>query len=395
MHREPLAYRLRPKTIDGFIGQDHIVGEGTLLRQMIESDSLRSVIFYGPAGTGKTTLAEIIANHTNSHFVRLNATAAGIKDVRNAIRQANIEYDLNEKRTTLFIDEVHRFSKNVQDALLPSVEDGTVTIVAGTTENPFFSVIGPLISRSHIFQFESLTEKDLYKVLLGGINHYKQQNRNISIDEDAAKYLAVKSDGDARKILQSLELAVESFGSDHIDINLCKQVVPTKSVFFDKTGSAKYDLASCLQGSIQASDPDAAIYWLARSLESGEDIIYIARRLLVSAAEDVGVGNPIAIPLAHSVLESCKIVGRPECDLHLATLVVFLASSKRNKSAAMAIWEALGDVRNDFSVVIPPAMKDCHYKGAEQLGHGAYHDGSNQDAYVGISKRYFKPENWT
>ena len=398
MDREPLPHRIRPRTLDEFIGQEDIVGEGTLLRSMIESDKLQSAIFYGPPGTGKTTLAEIIAGCTNAHFVRMNATTSGIREAREAISAARIEYDLNKRRTILFVDECHRHAKNQQEAFLPSVESGTISFIGATTENPYFSVAGPLISRSHIFQFNPLNQKDLLKALSRGVEYYRSIGKSIVVNADAAKYLAIKVDGDARKILATLELIVESFYDEAIemlvDVAVCQKALPHKSVMFDRSGDGHFDYASCLPGAIQASDPDAAVYWLARSIVAGEDIMYIARRLAVAAAEDVGVGDPRAIPLAMGVVDACKMIGLPECALHLSTLAVFLASSNRNKSAAMAIWEALDDARDNYSIAVPPEMKDCHYKGAAKLGHGAYHDGRNQDAYVGINKRYWKPEEW-
>jgi len=539
--RYPLAYRIRPTTLGEFIGQEHILGPGTLLHTVIRQDKLRSAIFYGPPGTGKTTLAEIIAQQTKAHFIRMNATTAGVKDVREAIRQAHLEFDLDERRTVVFLDECvphdalilcrsgdiikqvpigeivnnriqceafsydeesqclewkaidgwmirpprpmveiwigeetvlrcstdhpvytanrgyvaakdlivtdelmvldakmqshvvpmttfgklshaeilydlsvqdnhnffadnvlvhncHRFSRNQQDAFLSSVEDGTIALIGALVSNPYFAVVGPLLSRSEIFEFEPLSDKDLAQALIRAVDYYKTEGITVTIDGDAVHYLTIKANGDARKIITALELAVESFHAGesevNVDLDLCKRVMPRKSVLFDRSGDSKYNYASALQGSIQASDPDAAVYWLARSIAAGEDPAYIARRMLVSAAEDVGVGDPIAIPLAWSVLESCRSVGLPECALHLSTLVIYLATNKRNKSAAMAIGAALSDIREGKSVAIPPEMKDCHYEGAEQLGQGAYQDGANMDAYVGIAKRYYKPEDW-
>jgi putative ATPase len=367
-----------------------------LLRATIEKDKLRSMIFYGPAGTGKTTLAEIIAHRTDATFLRINATNAGVKDIRSCVKQAKMEHELNKTRTVVFIDEIHRFSKNVQDALLPSVEDGTIVLVGATTENPYFAVNGPLVSRSLIFQFNPLTSKDLLKALQMGVKYYSSQNKKVKIDPQAAKYLVIMADGDARKILTALEFAVETQDGEevYVDEDICRKVMPHKSVQFDRSGDEHFDLASAYQGSIQASDPDAAIYWLARWIESGEDIVYIGRRMFVAAAEDVGIGDPTCMSSAWAAYNACKVIGLPECALHLATATVHMATSPRNKSAACAFWTAQKDVKNSETVWIPPEMRDSHYKAAAKLGLGAYHDGAKPEHYVGIKKRYYKPEEW-
>lgn len=395
---KPLAYRLRPTTLDEFVGQQHIINNDSLLRKMIDSDNLRSAIFYGPCGCGKTTLAEIIANMTKSNFVRLNATSSGINDIRNVIKNAIINRDLNNQKTILFIDEIHRYPRNIQDALLSPTEEEILTVIMATTQNPFFSIVSPLISRSNIFEFKPLTKKDLFTCLLRGIKYYKTRNIKVHIKPDAAKYWAIVSNGDARKILNALELAVESLNNNKqnivININLAKRIMPNKFMIFDKSGDGHFDYASMLQGAIQASDPNTAVYAVAAALESGEDPLYIARRLFVAAAEDVGVGNPIAMPMALATVEACKMIGLPECALHLSALAIFLATCKRNKSAAMAIWEAQSDIRNGLTLEIPPEIRDCHYEGAKQLNRGSYHDGMNQEKYVGIDKKYFRPEDY-
>lgn len=394
MYREPLSHLIRPKSLDEFIGQNHLTSEESVLYNMIKKDKLRSMIFYGPPGTGKTTMAEIITVYTDSEFVKLDATSSGVKDVRNAITKAVTRYDIHNKRTVVFIDEVHRYNKSQQDALLSSVEAGIIILIGATTENPFFSINGPLISRSQIFEFKPHGRKDIIKVLKRGIDYYRSNGIEVSIEQDAARHIIIKSDGDARKAVNALELIVECFNHEdivNIDVEICKKVMPTKSILFDKNGDVHFDLASAYQGSLQASDPDAAIYWLARWIKSGEDIMYIARRMFVSAAEDVGMANPSIMSVAYSAFEACRVIGLPECALHLAVATITIATSQRNKSAANAIWEALDDVENGETVWVPPEMRDSHYEQAMKLGRGSYHDGKNQSCYIGINKKYYKP----
>jgi len=396
MDREPLPHRIRPRNLSEFIGQDHIVGDGTLLRSMIESDKLQSAIFYGPPGTGKTTLAEIIANTTNANFIRMNATTAGIKDAREAISAAKIEYDLNKRRTILFVDECHRHAKNQQEAFLPSVENGTVVFIGATTENPYFSIAGPLISRSHIFQFEPLAGDDLRKALMRGVQYYQDSGKSITVGEEAIDYLAIKVDGDARKMLSTLELIVESFYDEAVEIlvdtTVCKMVLPNKSVMFDRSGDGHFDALSAIQGAIQASDVDGAILYLAWAINCGEDLNVICRRLLVTAAEDVGICDPMAMVHTHAAVEAARQVGYPEANLILASAVAFLAMCPRSKASARAIWKAMDMNQNDV-VRIPDFLRDCHYAGSKELGHGAYQDGHNIEEYHKIVTGIFKAEN--
>jgi putative ATPase len=290
----------------------------------------------------------------------------------------------------IYLDEVHRLSTNQQDVLLPYVESGSLIFIGATTENPFHSVNSALLSRCLTFQLEPLGLKDLLKILVRGLDWYREKGKDVQVDTDAAKRMAALSCGDGRKILTILEMAVEVAEVNHITLETVNSVAPSKFMIFSQ--DMHFDLASCFQGSIQASDADSAVYWLARWLESGEDPRYIARRLLVSAAED-GFSNPLCIAVAHAAYTSACEVGRPECDIVLSAATILVATAKRDKSAAMAIWSAVKDVRDNLDVLIPKEMKDCHYAGAAKLGHGAYKDGMNQDKYVGVNKKYYKP--WT
>jgi putative ATPase len=390
-HRIPLAVALRPKTFDEIAGQEHLVGKDAKFRKLVESGSLASILLFGPAGTGKTTMAEIIAYHTDLEFVRLNATQASVKDIRKHGNAAKKD----DTQIVVFTDEVHRFSKTQQDALLPYVEDGYIIFIGATTENPFHSVNQSLLSRSQmVCELETLKPAHLIYILKRVIIWHKKNGHPIHIKKDAAQRIITVANGDGRKVVSIVEVAVavaEKFddaGNLLISLDLVKSVSPSKHMVFGV--QAHYDLASAFQGSIQASDPDAAIYWLAKWLESGEDPRYIARRLLVSAAEDA-CSNPAAISAAHAAYTAACKIGRPECDIPLAQATVITATSPRDKSAAKAIWAAVKDVREGIDIEVPKEMRDCHYSGASQLDHGAYHDGMNQESYVGISKKYYKP----
>jgi putative ATPase len=379
---QPLATRLRPAELEDIVGQSHLLSPGCALRKIIDSDKLSSAIFYGPPGTGKTTLAEVIARKTNSPFRKFNATSATVAAIRKEGEAATIENPI-----VMFVDEIHRFSKTQSDVLLPYVEEGLIILIGATTENPFHSLTPALLSRSQIFNFEHLTEKDLVKLVVRTVEHFRE-NRDISIDPDAVRHLISICCGDARKLINTLELAIES-SEGVVTKAIVEELAPSKYLVFGKDDH--FDLASAFQGSIQASDPDAAIYWLAKWLESGEDPRYIARRLMVSASEDAA-GNPEAAMVAHSAYVAACEVGRPECDIVMAHATILTATAPRNKSAANAIWAAVEDVKKGRNIEVPKEMKDSHYAGAKELGNGAYHDGMNQDAYVGIGKRYYFPK---
>jgi len=526
----PLAVRLRPKTIDEIVGQEHLLSKDAKLRKLIESDILTSIVLFGPAGTGKTTIAEVIALYTKSEFVRLNATQATVKDIRKygsdaektgnhvvlfideclpyntliyckvdgikrnlpigyivekqlkcavlsynhatnkqewrkisgwmvrpprpmieikignndkesllrcsedhqihtknrgyvaakdlmsgdeltdskigfiptvlSIRKLSIEetlYDLEvEDNHNFFADGVlvhncHRFSKTQQDVLLPFVENGHIIFIGATTENVFHSLNPSLLSRVQmVCELEHLEPKHLAQVLKRGVDYYKQETP-IHINQAAAKHIINVANGDARKVLSILEVAMAVADDNNITLELVRAVSPSKYMVMDT--QSHYNMASATQGALQASDPDAAIYWLAKWLESGEDPRYIARRLMVSASEDAA-GNPEAIATAHAAYTSACVIGRPECDIILAHAAILVATAPRNKSAACAVWSAVKDVRDGVNIEVPKEMRDCHYSGAKELGHGSYHDGMSMEDYVGISKIYYKPEKW-
>ena len=386
MIQAPLAAVLRPKSFDEIAGQQHLFASGAMLRRMIEEDKLSSIILFGPAGTGKTTVAEIIALHTKSKFVKLNATSATVA----AIRKEGKLADSLGKRVVMFVDEVHRFSRTQQDVLLPFVEDGTIILVGATTENPFHSINSALLSRSQIFELEHLSTKDIITLIIRGIKYYKSNNRDVKIDSDAIKHIALVSCGDARKAISILETVVECSPESRITLEIVKDLAPSKYMVFDNRSSTRFDHASAFQGSIQASDADSAIYWLAQWLESGEDPRYIARRLMVSASEDAA-GRPEAAAVAHNAYVAACEIGRPECDIILAHATILTATANRDKSAAKAIWSAVADVKNQVDIWVPKEMKDSHYSGAKSLGHGAYHDGMRQQEYIGITKQYYFP----
>lgn len=382
----PLAARLRPRTFDEIAGQEHLFAPGRMFRRMIEEDKLSSIILFGPAGTGKTTVGEVIASHTDSKFVKLNATSATVATIRKEAKLAN---SLG-KRVVLFVDEVHRFSKTQQDVLLPYVEDGVIILVGATTENPFHTISSALVSRSQLFELEPLSTRDLVKLIIRGIAHYKKE-RELTVTPQAVKYIARVACGDARKAISILEVVVECSDETHITEEIVQELAPSKYMVFNRKGTEHFDLASAYQGSIQASDPDAAIYWLAKWLESGEDPRYIARRLMVSASEDAA-GTPAAAAVAHNAYVAACEIGRPECDIILAHATVLTASAPRDKSAARAIWAAVSDVKNKVDIWVPKQMRDSHYPGADRLGHGAYKDGRKQEEYVGIKKQYYFPK---
>lgn len=374
---------LRPKSLKDVIGQDHILSDGKIIHSIITNNTLTSLILFGPPGTGKTTLAEIIANSCGLPFFKLNATSATVKEIRK-IGEAAIT---NGQKALIFVDEVHRFSSTQQDVLLPYVEEGHLVFVGATVSNPFHAVNGALISRAHIVELHPLTAKESLKVVGKGLNYYRSLGKELTISGDAAKHIINVSCGDARKILTIIQLVVELIGNGEITLEHAEVVAPSKYYRFNYDGTEHFDLASAYQGSIQASDANSAIYWLAKWLESGEDPRYIARRLMVSASEDAA-GNPECIAAAHAAYTAACEIGRPECDIILAHATILTATAPRNKTAAMAIWAAVADVKKGYDVEVPLEMKDSHYPGAKQLGHGDYHDGSNPIRYVGVKKHY-------
>ncbi|MBN8588197.1 MAG: AAA family ATPase [Rhodothermia bacterium] len=371
----PLADRMRPQTLDEFVGQDHILGQGKLLRRAIEADRIQSLIFYGPPGTGKTTLARIIANSTSAHFTAINAVLAGVKDIREAIEAAKDRQKYHQQRTILFVDEVHRFNKSQQDALLPHVENGTVVLIGATTENPYFEVNKALVSRSRIFELQPLQNKDLNRVLAQTFTNSERGygQKKVRIDEDAADHLVDTANGDARSLLNALELAVETTpieenGEIHINRAVAEESIQKRAVLYDKEGDAHFDIASAFIKSLRGSDPDAALYWMARMVYAGEDPRFIFRRMLIFAAEDVGLADPNALRMAVTAAQAFEYVGMPEGRFHLAECCLYLATAPKSNST-MAFFEALAGVEKERSGDVPNHLKDAS-RDAQGLGHG-------------------------
>ncbi len=371
----PLAARMRPRTLDEFVGQDHIVGPGRLLRRAIQADQLSSLIFYGPPGTGKTTLAHIIAHTTKAHFIALNAVLAGVQDIRNAIEEAKERRRLYGQKTILFVDEVHRFNKAQQDALLPWVENGTVIFIGATTHNPYFEVIKPLVSRSRIFQLKPLSEEDLCQIAWRALTDPERGygRLNVRIDPDALDHLINVANGDARALLNALELAVETTPPDehgviHIDMAVAEESIQRRAVLYDKEGDAHFDTISAFIKSLRGSDPDAALYWLAKMIYAGEDPHYIFRRMLILASEDVGLADPNAVVVVTACAEAFDRVGLPEGQFHLAQAALYLATAPKSNSV-MAYFDALRTVEEEREGEVPTHLKDAS-RDKEGFGHG-------------------------
>lgn len=373
----PLAARLRPTTLDEVVGQTHIIGKDKLLYRAIKADKLSSIIFYGPPGTGKTTLAKVIAGTTSAEFKQINATSAGKKDMEEVITAAKSTFGMYGKKTILFVDEIHRFNKGQQDYLLPFVEDGTIILIGATTENPYFEVNGALISRSIIFELKPLSKEEI-KVLLNRAVYDKEKGLgayNAVIDEDALEFLADISNGDARSALNAIELGIltterDADGKIHITIGVAQECIQKRVIKYDKTGDNHYDTISAFIKSMRGSDPDAAIYYLAKMLYAGEDISFISRRIMICAAEDVSNADPNALVVATAAAQAVERIGMPEAKIILAQAVAYVACAPKSNSAIMAIEEALKVVANEQTATIPSYLRDAHYKGAAKLGHG-------------------------
>jgi putative ATPase len=399
---QPLAARMRPTNLNEFVGQQHFLGEGKLLRRLLKADRLGSVIFYGPPGTGKTTLARLLATASKRRFVQLNAVTSGVKELRELLEAARRELATGGLRTLLFVDEIHRFNKSQQDALLPDVEDGIVTLVGATTANPFFAVNSALVSRSRIFEFQPLSVDDIKTLLRRALaDKYRGLgDHQVNLHDDALEFLAQTSDGDARRALSALEIGVLSSDERPLEFTrqLAEESVQRKAVQYDATGDAHYDAASALIKSIRGSDPDAALYWMARMLEAGEDVRFLTRRLVILASEDVGNADPHALPLAVATMQACEFVGLPECKLNLSQCVCYLACSPKSNAATLAIGEASQDVREGRLLPVPVHLRDAHYGGAERLGHGTDYqyahdspDGIVAQDYLGVDREYYRP----
>jgi putative ATPase len=399
---QPLAARMRPVTLEEFAGQQHFLGEGKLLRRLLKADRLGSVIFYGPPGTGKTTLARLLATASKRRFVQLSAVTSGVKELREVLEKARDELTSGGLRTLLFIDEIHRFNKTQQDALLPDVEEGVVTLVGATTANPFFAVNSALVSRSRVFQFESLSNEEIKTLLRRALadKHRGLGDQQVRMHDDALDFLAETSDGDARRALSALEVGVLSSDERPLEFTraLAEESVQRKAIEYDATGDAHYDAASALIKSIRGSDPDAALYWTARMLEAGEDVRFLCRRLVILASEDVGNADPHALPLAVATMQACEFVGLPECKLNLSQCVCYLACAPKSNAATLAIGEAIKDVQEARLVPVPVHLRDAHYAGAKRLGHGEEYeyshnspDGIAAQDYLGVEREYYRP----
>ncbi len=399
---QPLAAQMRPASLDQFVGQEHFLGEGKLLRRLLTADRLGSVIFYGPPGTGKTTLAHLLASATRSRFRQMSAVTSGVKELREVLEEARDLVAATGQRTLLFIDEIHRFNRAQQDVLLPDVEEGTVILVGATTHNPFFSITSALVSRSRVFEFKPLSIDEIKSIVLRALADRERGlgNEQVQLDDDALQFLAEVSDGDARRALGALEIGVLSTPERPLRFTkaLAAESVQRKAVNYDNQGDAHYDAASALIKSIRGSDPDAAIYWLAVMLEGGEDVRFLTRRLVILASEDVGNADPQALPLAVAAMQACEFIGLPECQLTLAQAVTYLACAPKSNAATVAIGEAQHDVREGRTLPVPVHLRDKHYPGAQRLGHGEgyeyAHDAPNAVAaqdYLGVEREYYRP----
>ena len=398
----PLAARMRPRTLDEFVGQEHFLGPGKLLRRLLQADRLSSVIFHGPPGCGKTSLAHVIAQQTRCHFRQLNAVAAGIKEVREFLLEARDELEVTGRRTILFVDELHHFNRAQQDVLLPDVEEGRIILLGTTTQNPFFAVNSPLLSRSQIFSFEPLGREHIRTLLKNALTDVERGLGSVPVNlhEDALAFLAEMSDGDARRALTALEIGVLSTDERPVEFTLAvaQESIQRKALDYDATGDAHYDVTSAFIKSMRGSDPDAAIYWLARMLEAGEDPRFIARRIIICASEDVGNADPQALVVAAAALQATEFVGLPECQLALAQAVTYIATAPKSNASTLAIDRAREDVRSGRTLPVPKHLRDTHYKGSEQLGHGAGYEYSHDSAmgwtpqtYLPEGRRYYEP----
>ena len=372
----PLASRLRPTTLDEVVGQQHIIGKDKLLYRAIKADKLSSVIFYGPPGTGKTTLAKVIANTTSAEFTQINATVAGKKDMEEVVNKAKELKGMYQKRTILFIDEIHRFNKGQQDYLLPFLEDGTIILIGATTENPYFEVNGALLSRSSVFELRPLSQEEVETLILRAVQDEKKGmgSYHAVIEEDALHFLADLAGGDARSALNAVELGIlttprSEDGMIHITLDVASECIQKRVVRYDKTGDNHYDTISAFIKSMRGSDPDAAVYYLAKMLYAGEDIKFIARRIMICASEDVGNADPMALNVAVSAAQAVERIGMPEAQIILSQAVLYVATAPKSNSACNAVFAAMDNVKK-YKTTVPVHLQDAHYKGSAKLGHG-------------------------
>ena len=404
----PLASRLRPTTLDEVVGQKHIIGKDKLLYRAIQADKLSSLIFYGPPGTGKTTLAKVIANTTSAAFLQINATSAGKKDMEEVVEKAKENWGAYGRKTILFIDEIHRFNKSQQDYLLPFVEDGTIVLIGATTENPYFEVNGALLSRSIIFELKALEKDEIKELLLRAVTDKEKGLGSFDavIEKDALEFLADISGGDARSALNAIELGVLTTergadGKIHITMEVAEECIQKRVLRYDKTGDNHYDTISAFIKSMRGSDPDAAVYYLAKMLYAGEEVAFIARRIMICASEDVGNADPRALTVAVSAAQAVERIGMPEAQIILSQAATYVACAPKSNSACNAIFAANEEVRRSGNLPIPSHLQDAHYKGAAKLGHGTgykyAHDYPNHYVeqqylpYELTGKKYYEP----
>ncbi len=404
-HPRPLAVRMRPRTRDEFVGQEHFFAPDKLLWRMLEADRLMSVLFYGPPGTGKTTLARVIANHTEAAFHAMNAAACGVAEVRDAIARAWDRRQMSGRRTVLFIDELHRFNRAQQDVLLPDVEEGTVLMIGATTHNPFFTIVSPLVSRSQIFEFRPLTVDEIKTIVRRALADAERGlgGHRVDLPEPVLDFIAEVSDGDARRALNAIEVGVlttelDEDGVVRFSLDVAEDSIQKKAIVYDRDEDAHYDAASAFIKSMRGSDPDAALYWMARMLEAGEDPRFVARRMVICAAEDVGNAAPLALVLANAALQVAEFVGLPEAKIPLAQAVTYIACAPKSNAAYLGISRAEKDVQEGRTLQVPEHLRDAHYPGAERLGHGKGYKYAHEyeghfvdQAYLPEDRRYYEP----
>jgi len=401
----PLAVRMRPRTLSDFVGQTHMLGEDKLLRRAIDADRIASLILYGPPGTGKTALAYVIAGITKAYFHEINAVISNVQELRDAIRASKERERTAGKKTILFIDEIHRFNKAQQDVLMPDIEKGNPILIGATTHNPFFSLVSPLISRSIVFELKKLSKEEVIRILKNALKDKERGfgKASVEINDDVLSFLAEASDGDARKALNALEVGVLTTKSDKkgvidFDIKIAEESIQKKSVVYDKNENGHYDTISAFIKSMRGSDPDAALYWLAKMLYAGEDPRFIARRIVISAAEDVGNADPQALMVANAAFQVSEFVGMPECRIPLAQAVCYIACAPKSNAVYLGIDKAMKDVEESRTLEVPTYLKDASYRGAKKLGHGQGYKYAHQydshyveQDYIPEKRVYYEP----